>query len=134
MGLLDQVLGGMTGGQQQAGGASPLMGLLGGLLSGQSPMAGLAGGLPALLARFQGAGMGDIAQSWVGTGANQPVAPDQVHQALGDQQIDAMAQQTGLPKQDLLSQLAQHLPMLVDRMTPNGHVPASGTSDGGLNI
>ena len=132
MGLLDQLLGGLTG---AAGGASPLQGVLSNLLgSGQAGGQGLSGvlgglgggGLAGLVQRFQGAGLGGIAQSWIGTGANQPVSPEQLQGVLGAGQVQSMAAQSGMAPNDLLSQLSQHLPGLVDRMTPNGMLPPTG--------
>ncbi len=115
-GGLGGALGGLLGGgQQQSGG---LGGLLGG---GQQPQQ--MGGLGGLLGRFQQAGMGDVANSWVGTGANQQVSPEQLEQVFGHEQIDQWSQQSNMPKQDLLSQLSQYLPHAVDRMTPNGKLP-----------
>ncbi len=116
--ILGSVLGGGQAQQQQQGG---LGGALGGLLGGGSSGAG--GGLGGLLGQFQQAGLGHVAQSWVGNGQNQQVSPDQLHQVFGDEQVNQWSQQTGMPKQDLLSQLSQYLPHAVDRMTPQGQVP-----------
>ena len=93
-----------------------LGGLLGGLLGG-------SGGLGELLQRFQQNGYGHVAGSWVGTGPNQPIAPQELQQALGPQTVDDLSEQTGVPRNDLLSQLSQALPTLVDRLTPQGRIP-----------
>ena len=132
MGLLDQVIGGLMGG----GGGSPmqsvLMGLLGGGQQGgmqaqtQGSMMG-GGGLQGLLSSFQQAGLGHVAQSWVGNGPNQPVSPDQLQSVLGQDRVQDMAGQAGMAPQDFLSQLSQHLPAAVDGMTPNGRLPNEGT-------
>lgn len=122
--ILGSILGGgqsQGGGQAQSGG---LGGMLGGVLGGGGPSGGLSGGLGGLLNRFQQAGMGDVAQSWVGTGPNHQVNPDQLNQVFGDHQVDQWAQQANMPKHDLLSQLSQYLPHAVDQMTPGGQVPA----------
>lgn len=138
MGLLDQVLGGLMGG---SGGASPMQNVLMGLLGGQQGAGqqsmnqnpgmqgggGMAGGLGALLSSFQQAGLGHIAQSWVGNGPNQSVSPDQLQSALGNDQVQNMASQAGMQPHDFLSQLSQHLPAAVDGMTPNGRVPDEGS-------
>ena len=132
MGLLDQVLGGLMGG----GGGSPmqsvLMGLLGGGQQGgtQAPPQGSmmgGGGLQGLLSSFQQAGLGHIAQSWVGNGPNQPVSPGQLQSVFGQDRVQSMASQAGMAPQDFLSQLSQHLPAAVDGMTPNGAVQNEGT-------
>lgn len=124
-GILGSLLGGgggmMGGGQQQPGGIG---GMLGGLMGGgQQQPGGTAGPLGGLLGRFQQAGMGDIANSWVGTGPNQQVSPQQLEQVFGTQQVDQWSQQANMPRHDLLSQLSQYLPHAVDRMTPNGTLP-----------
>ena len=83
----------------------------------------MSGGLGELLQRFQQNGYGDIVNSWIGTSANQPIAPDQLHEALGPGVADELSQQTGVPRNELLSQLSPALPTMVDRFTPNGRIP-----------
>ena len=83
----------------------------------------LSGGLSGLVQRFQQGGLGDVVNSWIGTGQNQPIAPNQLQQALGRDTIDNLSRQTGMPQQDLLSQLSQMLPQFVDRLTPQGRIP-----------
>ena len=90
-----------------------------------SPMGG--GGLQGLLSSFQQAGLGHVAQSWVGNGPNQPVSPDQLQSVFGQDRVQSMASQAGMAPQDFLSQLSQHLPAAVDGMTPNGAMPNEGT-------
>jgi uncharacterized protein YidB (DUF937 family) len=130
MGLLDQILGGLMGG---SGGASPVQGVLMNLLGGgqQGGMMGanqgMPGGLGGLLSSFQQAGLGHIAESWIGNGPNQSVSPQQLQSVLGENQVQNMAQQAGLPQQDFLSQLSQHLPNAVNGMTPNGQLPDEGS-------
>lgn len=136
MGLLDSVLGGLLGGNAQA---SPLQSILGGLLGGggqQQAYGGQQSGLAGLIGRFQQAGMGDVANSWVGTGPNRQVSPQQLQQVFGQDQVNQWSQQTGMPQQSLLSQLAQFLPNAVDRMTPNGQLPASDSpfDEAGLEL
>jgi uncharacterized protein YidB (DUF937 family) len=116
-------LGGMLGGSGGLGGGMPggLGGLLGGLLGG----GGLAGGgLGGLLDQFRQSGYGDHVDSWVGTGQNRRLAPDELSQALGPDTLDELEQQTGLPRQQLLSELSQELPDAVDQFTPDGRLPA----------
>ncbi len=143
MGILDGILGGLLGGNSNASplqsilgsilgggqaqqGGQPQQGGLGGALGGLLGGGGAAGGLGGLLSQFQQAGLGNVAQSWVGSGPNQQVTPDQLHQVFGDEQVNQWSQQSGLPKHDLLSQLSQYLPHAVDQMTPQGQVPAEG--------
>jgi uncharacterized protein YidB (DUF937 family) len=83
------------------------------------------GGLGALLQRFSQSGLGNIANSWVGTGSNQPVAPHQLADALGPDALNRLSQQTGLPQQELLAHLSQLLPSVVDKLTPQGRLPTA---------
>jgi len=80
-------------------------------------------GISQLLDRFTHCGHGAIAQSWVDIGGNQPVTPNQLEKALGPATIHALARQSGLPSQEMLTQLSQHLPDVVDKLTPLGHAP-----------
>ena len=138
MSLLETVIGGLMNNSGQGG--SPmqnvLMGLLGGNQAGQGGQyqnqqyqnqAPQGGGLSGLMGSFAAAGLGHIAQSWVQSGPNQSVSPSQLQSVFGQQRVDQMAQQAGMPQQDFLSQLSQHLPNAVDGMTPNGRLPDEGT-------
>ncbi len=141
MGLLDQVLGGLMGGSA-GGSASPMGGVLSGLLGGggqagggfggqaaggMGGMGGMSGGIGGLVSQFEQAGLGHVAQSWVGNGPNQPVSPQQLQSVFGQDQVQGMANQAGMQPQDFLSQLSQHLPNAVHGMTPDGQLPQEGT-------
>ena len=93
---------------------------LGGLLSG----AGLGGGLKDLLDRFRNAGHEKTAQSWVSTGPNQPIAPHELEHALGEERLKWLMEQTGMPKEELLSGLSGKLPETIDKLTPDGRIPS----------
>ena len=84
-----------------------------------------AAGLPALLARFDRAGMGTVARSWVGNGPNLPITAEQLRAALGEAEVTDMARHAHQPVADILSQVAQHLPAVVHRLTPDGQLPAA---------
>ncbi|ESZ56392.1 hypothetical protein X727_32970 [Mesorhizobium sp. L103C119B0] len=84
---------------------------------------GLLGGLGGLLDKLKTAGQGNVADSWVGTGQNQPINANDLGKAIGPQVIREIAQRTGLDEQELLKQLSTALPGIVDRLTPNGQVP-----------
>jgi uncharacterized protein YidB (DUF937 family) len=84
---------------------------------------GLLGGLGGLLDKLKDAGHGNVADSWVGTGQNQPIHPNDLGSALGPQVIREIAQRTGMDEQELLKQLSTALPGIVDKLTPNGQVP-----------
>ena len=130
MGILESVLGNLLGGSQ-GGASSPLGGVLssvlGGGQTGSAGAGGMAGGLGGLLSQFQQAGLGNIAQSWIGNGSNQPVSPQQLQNVFGENKVQDMANQAGMQKGDFLSQLSQHLPHAVDQMTPGGQVPDEGS-------
>src|SRR5262249_57474420 len=86
---------------------------------------GLLGGLGGLLDKLQKGGLGNVVNSWVGSGQNQPVSPGQLGPALGPDIIKALAQRSGLSEEDLIRQLSQALPGLVDKLTPHGRLPTS---------
>jgi len=81
------------------------------------------GGLGGLLQSFQQGGHGDIINSWIGPGQNQPITPDQLHQALGPQAVDNLSRLTGVAAPDLISELSRVLPGVIDRLTPQGRMP-----------
>jgi uncharacterized protein YidB (DUF937 family) len=129
MGLLDSVLGSVLG-NSAGGGNAMLMQVVGSLLSGAGGAGGAgggAGGLAGLLQQLQQGGLGEAVQSWVSTGHNLPVSADQLHAALGGDQVSAMAQQAGMSQDDLMGQLAHMLPQVVDHLTPHGELPAGDT-------
>jgi uncharacterized protein YidB (DUF937 family) len=84
---------------------------------------GLLGGIGGLLNQLKTSGLGDHANSWVGSGSNKQVDPGQLGSALGQSTVSTAAQQSGLSEQELLQQLAQKLPGLVDQLTANGRMP-----------
>ena len=100
-----------------------MLGKLGGLLSGASAGSVLSGGLRDLVERFKQNGQGQAAESWVGTGPNQQLHPDQLEQAIGPDVLNTLSQQTGLSREELLSRLTRDLPVAVDKFTPAGRLP-----------
>lgn len=95
---------------------------LGGLAGGAAGGL-LAGGLGEMLNRFQQNGYGDVANSWIGTGPNRAVSPDQLQEALGPDTVNSLAEQAGLSQIDVLSGLSRDLPDAVDQFTPEGRIP-----------
>jgi uncharacterized protein YidB (DUF937 family) len=81
------------------------------------------GGLQGIVQSFHDKGMGGVVSSWVGSGTNSPITADQVHQVLGSDQVKALAAKAGISPDEAGSAIAQLLPGLVDRLTPNGAVP-----------
>ena len=90
---------------------------------------GQGGGLSGLVQAFNNKGLGDIASSWVGTGQNQPVSAEQVQSVLGNEYVQQLASKVGLTPDRAGSVLAGLLPVIVDKLTPNGQLPAAS---GGL--
>lgn len=90
------------------------------------------GGLPALMQKFEGSGMAAQVQSWISTSSNQPVSGEQVEQAMGSD-IAAIADQTNLPTTAISQAIAQHLPNLVDQLTPSGTMPDNASIANALN-
>jgi len=119
------------GGQARGPATSPasgsftdlLRGGLGGLLAGGAAGGLLSGGLQELVNRFQQSGHGDIADSWVGTGPNRAVTPQQIEDALGRDTVSSLARDAGINDIDLLQGLSQDLPEAVDQLTPAGRIP-----------
>lgn len=118
MGLMDQmgqVVGGLLGGQSTQ---NPLLQAVTSLLGNNSNLGGLAG----LVQAFQKNGLGEIVNSWVSTGQNMPVSPQQIEQGLGSDVLRQLASNAGLSPQDASSQLSNLLPNLIDKLTPNGKI------------
>jgi uncharacterized protein YidB (DUF937 family) len=107
---------GGTGGRQQQAQSGPAQ-------QSGADAGSLLGGLGGLLNKLSDAGHDDKVNSWVGSGQNKPIEPHQLGTALGSKTLSDLAQQSGLSQQDLLSQLAQSLPGVIDKLTPGGRVP-----------
>ena len=96
---------------------------LGGLLGGASAGSVLSGGLRDLVERFKQNGQGQAADSWVNTGPNQELQPNQLEQAIGADALNTLSEHTGLSREELLSRLTRELPAAVDKFTPQGRLP-----------
>ena len=108
MGLFDGLLGGIVG----AGMVSVVNGVL-----------EQHGGLQGVVNAFEKNGLGPTVKSWVSTGPNQPISPDDLESAIGNDTLDTLAKRTGMNRDDLLAQMSQTLPGLVDKLTPHGRLP-----------
>lgn len=111
MSLLDDILG-------AAGGAAG--GAIGDLLKNQE------GGLGGLVDAFEKNGLGDVAKSWVGKGANLPIDADQIAKVLGSGPIGDVAGKLGISPQDAAKQISELLPGVIDKLTPDGALPKGG--------
>jgi len=108
MGLLDGLLGGLVGA---------------GMVSVVSDVIEKHGGLQGVVSQFEKNGLGATVKSWVGTGPNQSISPEEVHRALGPDLLQQLSEKSGLSVQDLTQKLSQVLPQAVDKLTPNGAIP-----------
>jgi uncharacterized protein YidB (DUF937 family) len=97
------------------------------LLNGSLEMLEKMGGIDGLVKKLQQSGMGDIAESWIGTGENRNINPDQLTNALGKDQVDAVARQADIPESQGASVLSQILPAVIDKLTPDGKPPESSS-------
>jgi uncharacterized protein YidB (DUF937 family) len=121
MGMLDGLLKEVT--SSVSGSSGPQQGLAGSVIN---MLTSNPGGLENLIQTMEQKGLGSIAQSWVGTGANHAITAEQIQSVLGNQQLQQLAAQHGLDLQDVSNHLAQILPVVVDKLTPNGQVPNAG--------
>jgi uncharacterized protein YidB (DUF937 family) len=130
MGMFDELAGkaeGMLGG---AGGAhSGIIKAVMDLFSDRQ-----TGGLGGLIQSFQQKGMGDIISSWVGTGPNAPISAEQVKEGMGSERMEKVAAKAGVSTDEAASSLSEHLPNVVDKLTPEGKVPEGGMLEKGLEM
>jgi len=108
MGILDGLVGGVVG--------AGMMQVVNGLIEQH-------GGLQGIVSQFEKNGLGSTVQSWIGSGPNQPISTDQVHQVLGPDLLQQLSQKSGLSVQDLAQKISEFLPQAVDKLTPEGTIP-----------
>jgi uncharacterized protein YidB (DUF937 family) len=123
-------MGGSPGGDPGGGLGDVLKGGLGGLLGGAAAGSVISGGLGDLLKQLQQGGHGETANSWVSNGPNKQISPGDLASALGADQINSLMSQSGLSRDELLSGLSQHLPNVVNHLTPDGRLPTEGELSG----
>jgi uncharacterized protein YidB (DUF937 family) len=135
MGLLEDVIGAALGtsstGTPSSSSQSPIAMVLMALLASRTNSAPGAqqsaqGGLAGMIDLLRRNGLGEAVNSWIGTGQNQAISPDQLRQALGHNTVNELSQQSGLAHEDLLAQLSRMLPGVIDKLTPNGQLPNQG--------
>jgi uncharacterized protein YidB (DUF937 family) len=131
-GALGNVLGGGGGGLGGGGLGDILKGNLGGILGGAAAGSVISGGLGDLLKQLQQNGHSETANSWVSPGPNKQIAPGDLANALGADQINGLMSQTGLSRDDLLSGLSQQLPDVINHLTPDGRLPTDNELSGRL--
>lgn len=126
MGLFDSIaknmLSGMLSGHQDK-----MKDALGGILDG-------VGGIQGLLGKAKEMGIEPAVASWVGTGQNEPVTADQIHNLLGHETVQNVAQKLGFSVQQILPLLSQFMPMIVDQLTPKGQIDQGVGGSGGVDL
>lgn len=108
MGLLDGLLGGAVGAEMAT--------VVNGLIEKH-------GGVQGIVAQLEQQGLGGTVRSWVGTGANMSITPDEIHQVFGSNVVKELAAKAGVSPDVLAAKLSQVLPTAIDKLTPNGAVP-----------
>lgn len=117
---LEEIIGGLTGASSgnQAGGMGGLLGsllpVIGGMLAG--------GGLQQVLSGFQANGLSAQTDSWIGTGTNEPISGEDVRRVVGDEELARIAAQLGVSADEAADAVAQVLPTVIDRVSPEGHL------------
>jgi uncharacterized protein YidB (DUF937 family) len=125
------VTAGLPGGGSSGGGLGSLLpGGLGGLLAGGAAGSVISGGLGDLLKQLQQNGHGDTASSWVSPGPNKQISTGDLASALGADQISSLMSQSGMSRDELLAGLSQHLPDVINHLTPDGRLPTEDEVSG----
>lgn len=130
MGLFDEVAGGLLkkvlGGQAGQGG---MLEIITGLLKSSE-----SGGLQGLAETFSEKGLGEVMSSWIGKGENLPISPEQIQQVLGSGQVQQIAEKLGVSPNEASSGLAEMLPQIVDKLSPEGSLPTQDLLQQGLGM
>jgi uncharacterized protein YidB (DUF937 family) len=106
MGILDGVIGGVVG-------------------VGIAKFVESHGGVQGILTQFEQHGLGDTVKSWISTGVNLPINAEQIQKVLDNETVTKLAGTLGIPLDQVAAQLAEHLPQLIDKLTPDGQIPES---------
>ncbi|MDR3557058.1 MAG: YidB family protein [Syntrophobacteraceae bacterium] len=124
--MVQKVLGLIKGSQdEQAGLAQGVMGLL---------TSRETGGLEGLIQAFEQRGLGEVISSWVGNGENMAITPQQVHEVLGSNVIQQLAEKANLSPDETKLKLSELLPTLIDKITSEGNIPKGGWLDKGKEL
>jgi uncharacterized protein YidB (DUF937 family) len=92
------------------------------------------GGLVGLVQRFRQEGQGDVVDSWIGTGPNKPISPEQLTRVLGPDSVRRLGQSAGMTPESVGERLATMVPMLIDRLTPQGTMPPGVLLEGAIGL
>jgi uncharacterized protein YidB (DUF937 family) len=129
MGFLDELSGGLVGKLFSGGDKNKLFESIIGIINNPQK-----GGLSGLVQMFQDKGLGDTVSSWISTGKNLPVSADQIKRALGSDQIQQISEHVGVSQEEASTGLADLLPEIIDKLTPDGKMPENDMLAQGLNI
>lgn len=130
MGLLDEFVGKAS--SMLGGGEGEPSGLVGGVMEMLANKE--TGGLGGLVQSFQEKGLGGVVSSWIGTGENLPVSAEQIQQVLGSDMVQNLATKAGIAPEELSGKLAEFLPGIIDKMTPDGTIPEGGLLEKGMEF
>lgn len=130
MGLLDELVGKAS--SMLGGGEGEQSGLVGGVMEMLANKE--TGGLGGLVQSFQEKGLGGVISSWIGTGENLPVSSEQIQQVLGSDMVQNLAAKAGIAPEEVSGKLAEFLPGIIDKMTPDGTIPEGGLLEKGLEF
>lgn len=120
MGLFDQVLSAAENlSSNQGNQSASLFGSLTEIIN--SPQ---IGGVTGLVQAFENGGLGNIVKSWISTGQNLPISPEQIQAILGNEQIQNIASKLGISTDEIPAKLAEYMPQVIDKLTPNGALPS----------
>ena len=124
MGLLDSVIGALSG-VRSTSGSGDMLGVVLQMLADDGEGIGIEG----LIERFRDSGMSSVLDSWIARGSNLPISPEDLQRVLGTETVEEIAQQAGLSRRVTADRLSQMLPFVIDKLTPHGRLPAGGLGD-----
>ena len=123
MNLMDSLKSAIGGGNKQ----NDLMSIIMSIIGGQ-------GGINNLISQFAAKGLGDVINSWIGTGKNLPISGDQLQSVFGKDKISQLADKVGMDNNTFTSQLSNLLPQVIDNLTPGGKVPEGDIMSKGMDL
>ncbi|RFC37026.1 MAG: protein of unknown function (DUF937) [Candidatus Nitrotoga sp. SPKER] len=133
MGLFDSIVGQVSSALSNSNNNNHnpdgLMGTIIGLINNPE-----TGGIQGLIDTFKEKGLGDTFASWIGTGQNLPVSNEQIQAVLGSEQVQSIAQKLGISSADASSGIANLLPQVIDKLTPNGQFPTGDILEQGIEL
>lgn len=120
MGIFDNLAGGLKTLLSGQKGENNLIDTIGGLITDSN-----TGGLSGLVKKFKDNGLDEIVSSWISTGKNLPISADQLQKVVNPKQIENVAKKLGVSAENASDHLAEYLPRIIDKLTPDGALPSS---------